>query len=156
MLMVTTKFNRKRAAAALIALGAVLIIIVLIAGRRGGDANTAFSNVVKNNRERVAYLEALGWSVDETAIEEQEVVIPRELDGIYAKYNEIQKTQGFDLSRHGGAEAMRYTYKIRNFPGGDDSAVADIIVYRNEVIAGDVQSVKLDGFMQGLRYPETR
>jgi len=28
--------------------------------------------------------------------------------------------------------------------------VADIIVYRNKVIAGDVQSTALNGFMHGL------
>ena len=31
--------------------------------------------------------------------------------------------------------------------------VADIIVYRNRVIAGDIQSNALDGFMVGLKYP---
>jgi hypothetical protein len=154
--MVTAKFNRKRAAAALIALGTVLILVVLLSGRRSESPDAAFSNVVKNNAERVAYLKSLGWSVAETAIDEQGIVIPREFDGVYEKYNEIQKAQGFDLSRHGGADAVRYTYKILNFPGGADDAVADIIVYRNEIIAGDVQSAKIDGFMQGLAYPEGR
>ncbi|MDR0446937.1 MAG: DUF4830 domain-containing protein [Oscillospiraceae bacterium] len=155
MVMVTTRFNRKRAVAALIALGAALIVLVLLFGRRS-EANSPTSKIVRSNNDRVEYLENLGWSVEENAIEEQTVTIPRELDGVYKRYNEIQTAQGFDLSTYGGAEAVRYTYRIRNFPGGDDSAVADIIVYRNEIIAGDVQSARLDGFMQGLSYPEIK
>ncbi|MDR1064973.1 MAG: DUF4830 domain-containing protein [Oscillospiraceae bacterium] len=156
MVMVTTKFNRKRAVAALIALGAVLILIVLLAGLRHDGSNAAFSRVVRSNSDRVKYLESFGWEIGENAVEELTVIIPRDLDGVYKKYNEIQTAQGFDLSKHGGEEAVRYTYRILNFPGGDDSAVADIIVYRNEIIAGDVQSVRLDGFMRGLEYPELR
>ena len=49
---------------------------------------------------------------------------------------------------------MRYTYKILNYPGEAD-VVADIIVFRNQVIAGDVQSVALYGFMHGLSMPES-
>jgi hypothetical protein len=154
--MVTAKFNRKRAAAALVALGAVLILVVLLSGRRSGSPGSALPGAVSGNAGRVAYLKALGWSVAEAALDEQDVVIPREFDGVYAKYNEIQKAQGFDLSLHGGSEAVRYTYKILNFPGGADDAVADIIVCRDEVIAGDVQSARIDGFMQGLKYPGKR
>jgi hypothetical protein len=33
--------------------------------------------------------------------------------------------------------------------------VADIIVYRNRIIAGDVQSAALDGFMTGLGFPKS-
>ena len=42
-----------------------------------------------------------------------------------------------------------------NYPGAgsDDPIVADLVVYRNEVIAGDVQSTRLDGFMHGLAFP---
>jgi len=47
-------------------------------------------------------------------------------------------------------EAMRYTYEILNYPTGDKGIVADIIIYRNSVIAGDVQSTALNGFMHGL------
>jgi len=50
-------------------------------------------------------------------------------------------------------EAVRYTYKVLNYPNAEN-VVADIIVFRNEVIAADVQSTSLDGFMHGLKLAE--
>ena len=49
-------------------------------------------------------------------------------------------------------EAVRYTYRILNYPE-NESVVADIIVFRNEIIAGDIQNNSLDGFMAGLKFP---
>ena len=48
----------------------------------------------------------------------------------------------------------RYTYQITNYPNSSDQVVADIVVYRNRIIAGDVQSTALDGFMHGLAFPK--
>ncbi|MDR0838581.1 MAG: DUF4830 domain-containing protein [Oscillospiraceae bacterium] len=152
MIIVTAKFNRKRAVISVVALAILLAAIVVLAGRRDAAAS-AIAAVAKNNGERVAYLKSFGWEIDEVAIEEQDVVIPREFSDVYRQYNEIQTQQGFNLAKYGGVEAVRYTYKILNYPDADVSAVADIIVYRNEIIAGDVQSSKLDGFMHGLAYP---
>ena len=159
MFILTARFNKRRAITAVIALGVVLITIILLAGahsraRIADVPEAAVNNSTLSNADRVAYLQKLGWTIDETALDEQAVTIPREFTEVYERYNEIQKAQGFDLSRYGGAEAVRYTYRVTNHPGGDENAVADIIVYRNEIIAGDIQSVKLDGFMAGLRFPE--
>ncbi len=164
MFIFTAKFNRKKAIAIVLALAVLLIVIILIAANTGNNSNNsvndandaaALSAVVKNNEQRVNYLNALGWEVEKEAIEEQEVVIPREFNDVYTNYNALQKAQGFDLSEYGGLEAMRYTYKVLNYPDATGTVVADIIVYRNEVIAGDVQSTALDGFMVGLEYPKT-
>ena len=155
MFILTARFNKRRAIIAVIVLGIVLIGIVLLAGalKKPTAPEAAIGKAMLNNADRVAYLENLGWAVDHAAIDEQAVTIPREFTEVYERYNEIQKAQGFDLTRFGGAEAVRYTYRVTNHPGGDENAVADIIVYRNEIIAGDIQSVKLDGFMAGLEFP---
>jgi hypothetical protein len=160
MFIFTAKFNRKKAIAIILALAVLLVVIILIAanaGKKTENANetAALSAVVKNNEQRVNYLKALGWEVEKEVIEEQNVVIPRTFSDIYADYNALQKAQGFDLSKYGGLEAMRYTYKVLNYPGAEGTVVADIIVNRNEVIAGDIQSNALDGFMVGLEYPKT-
>ncbi len=144
----------------MLALAAILIAIVLIAGSGDRSENNAaetaaLSAVVKNNEQRVNYLKALGWEVEPTVMEQQKIVIPRSFTDVYKKYNEIQLAQGFDLSKYGGVEAMRYTYRILNHPHATGTVVADIIVYKNEVIAGDIQSNALDGFMAGLEYPQT-
>ncbi|WP_073076113.1 DUF4830 domain-containing protein [Sporobacter termitidis] len=161
MFIFTAKFNKKKAVLAVLILAAVLIAVILIAGSISRSSNAknaketaALSAVVKNNDQRVKYLNSLGWEVDKNPLEEQQVVIPREFSDVYTKYNEIQTQQGFDLSKYGGIEAKRYTYKVLNYPETTGNVVADIIVYRNEVIAGDVQSNALDGFMVGLRYPK--
>ncbi len=52
----------------------------------------------------------------------------------------MQLAQGFDLSDYGGIEATLLSYEITNYPNETDIVVADLIIYRNEVIAGDVQS----------------
>ena len=156
MVVFSTKFNKKRAVITVLALAAALVIIVLLAGRRDkNEAQVTMGAVVRDNDERVSYLGSFGWQVEPQTIEEQAVLIPREFNDVYEKYNEIQTAQGFDLTKFAGVEAKRYTYRILNYPGEDSAAVADIIVYRNEIIAGDVQSTKLDGFMVGLKYPET-
>ena len=155
MVVFSTKFNRKRAVVAVVTLAVVLVLIVLIAGQRDKNAAQAtMGTIVRDNAERVSFLENLGWQVEAQTIEAQAVLIPKEFTEVYQKYNEIQLSQGFDLSKYAGVEAKRYTYRILNYPGEDVAAVADIIVYRNEIIAGDVQSNKLDGFMVGLKFPQ--
>jgi hypothetical protein len=157
MFIFTAKFNKKKAVAAVLILAVILIAIILIAGTLGKDNSketAALSAVVKNNEQRVAYLNSLGWEVEAEPIEEQAVVIPREFTTVYKDYNELQIAQGFDLTKYGGIEATRYTYKVLNYPNVSGNVVADIIVYRSEVIAGDVQSNSLDGFMVGLKYPQ--
>ena len=159
MFIFTTKFNKKKAVLAVLVLAAILIGIILIAGsvdrsKSNAKETAALSAVVKNNDQRVKFLNSLGWEVDKKVLEEQKVVIPRDFSDVYKRYNQIQIAQGFDLMKYGGIEATRYTYKVLNYPDATGNVVADIIIYRNEVIAGDVQSNALDGFMVGLRYPK--
>jgi hypothetical protein len=151
--MYTAKFNRKKAVVAVLVLAAVLCAIIVIAGRfgRAGGADAALSAVVRNNRQRVGYLESLGWRVEEDALDEQKVKIPVSFSDVYLKYNALQIAQGFDLTRYGGVEATRYTYKVKNHPSSENDIVADIIVYKDKVIAGDIQSCAPDGFMNGLK-----
>ena len=156
MFMYTAKFSKKTAVLSVLVLAAILCAIILLVGSAWSKSAPAanLTQTVRGNDARVSFLRSLGWEVDSDPVDEQTIVIPREFDGVYEKYNEIQLQQGFDLTKYGGIEAVRYTYKVNNYPGTDDPVVADIVVYRNKVIAGDVQSTALDGFMQGLEYPK--
>lgn len=152
MFIFTAKFNKKKAILIVLLLGILLCAIILFASRHSSTAETAaLSAVVKNNDQRVEYLESLGWKIESEPIEEQTVIIPKTFPDVYANYNELQIQQGFDLSEYAGMEATRYTYKVLNYPNEKNMVVADILVYRNEVIAGNIQSVALDGFMTGLK-----
>lgn len=149
MFVLTTKFN-KRKFITIAAIVAALIVVILIAALSPSDTDVLSSAAtVRSNEQRVTYLKSLGWEVENTPLEEQTVIIPKEFDGVYSDYVKLQSEQGFDLSKYAGMEATRYTYKVLNYPY-DGDVVADIIVYRNRIIAGDIQSPSLDGFMIGL------
>ena len=150
--MFTAKLNKRKLIATVLAIIVLIMAILIISGKKDSVDASAIAKTVKNNEQRIAYLKSFGWEVDSDPLEEETVVIPRKLNGVYKDYNDIQQSQGFDLSKFGGMEAVRYTYKVLNHPDAKD-VVADIIVFRNEVIAADVQSTALDGFMHGLKMP---
>lgn len=152
MFIFTAKLNKKRAIIGILLFAVLICAIILVAGIRSAVSTEAdsLSAIVKTNEQRVQYLNALGWEVEATPLEEQDILIPREFSGVYETYNDLQKQQGFDLSDYCGMEATRYTYKVTNY-GGEEMVVADLIVCQDVVIAGDIQSTGLDGFMQELK-----
>ena len=83
----------------------------------------------------------------------QELVIPQEMDDSYAQYLALQQEQGFDLTRYKGKRAKRYTYEITNYPTGESGVQANLLIYKNTVIGGEVLSPQLDGFLHGLAMP---
>ena len=157
MFIITAKFNKRKVIAALLLL-VIIAAVVLICVSGGGQESSPVSlaAVVKDNQQRVAYLESFGWQVSDEPIDQQDVLIPKAFDDVYSRYNELQVEQGFDLSKYSGLEAVRYTYSVSNHPTAKGSVVADIIVYRNQIIAGDIQCLSSkDGFMAGLEFPKS-
>lgn len=104
----------------------------------------------KTVEQRVAFLESFGWQVEAQEDEIMEVVIPKQFDEVYEKYNDIQKTQGCDLTRYAGKRCKRYTYVVNNYPEHPENIRANILVYNGKIIGGDICSLDLDGFMQGF------
>ena len=100
---------------------------------------------------RIAYLQALGWEADPATETTQEIVIPRVFNGVFGDYNALQKQQGFDLSTYAGETCTAYTYRVTNYEGSTDTVLAQLFVYRNRVIGGDIHATAMDGFMHGLR-----
>ena len=105
---------------------------------------------IKTNEDRIRFLGQFGWVVKPEAVESIEVTIPAEFDKIFTAYNEIQKRQGLDLSKYKKKNVQRYTYEITNYEGYDGTVYANILVYRNKVIGGDVCSADVKGFMHGF------
>ncbi len=97
--------------------------------------------------DTAAFLSSLGYTFSENYTEKT-FTIPIEFDMVYNNYNEIQKEAGFDLSPYKGRTCTMYTYEIYNHPFGKCNA--NIIVYKGEIIGGDISSVNLDGFMTAL------
>jgi hypothetical protein len=77
------------------------------------------------------------------------VKIPAEFDKSYESYNNLQKLQGFDLTEYRSKTADMYTFKVLNYPC-DNDVFANILVYDGAVIAGDLVSYAIDGFLTGL------
>ena len=149
MFVYTAKLSRKKIVAAAVAAAAVVIAIIL-AVALGSAGRAAGAPDMSKNADRVAWLRSLGREVDEEPLESRTVVIPRTFGGVYADYIALQREQGFPLEDYGGMEATRYTYRVTNWDG-DEEVVADMIVYGQTVIAGDLQCPALDGFMAALK-----
>lgn len=158
MFIFTAKINKRRLAAGAAALillcGTALAVGRLDAGR-SVDASTsaAAPKKVKTNEDRVAYLENFGWQVSAEPIAVEELLVPEEFDETYEEYLQLQNAQGFDLTELRGKRIKRYTYEITNYPTGETGVQASLLIYKNNVVGGEVLSAKLDGFLHGLDMP---
>ena len=100
---------------------------------------------------RLLFLERLGWQVDAESEEREHIRLPEELSDVMAGYNRMQKAQGYDLSRHLGERCEKYSYRLTNYPDCGQTVMVTLYVRGRRVIAGDVHSTALDGFMHGLK-----
>lgn len=156
MFIFTAKLDRRKAVLCIALLALLLAAVILLVSLRGSSgspqATPAPQLTVANEAEAAAYLAGLGWEVDEKPLEVRELVIPRSFSGAYADYAALQERQGLPLQEYGGMKATRYTFAVRNYPNsGQQQIVADLVVCGQTVIAGDIQSTALDGFMVGLK-----
>ena len=49
---------------------------------------------------------------------------------------------------------MRYVYKINNFPGATDPVYATLLIYKDQVIGGDVTDTAAKGAVRGFKMPD--
>ena len=85
---------------------------------------------------------------------EKEITIPKTFDEVYTRYNkDIQIPSGFDRRKYAGKQVALYTYIVINYPT-EDEVTANLLVYNNKIIGGDICSVSLDGFMHGFTPPD--
>ncbi len=148
MLIMTTKVDKRKV---FIALGAVLAAIVLLLLLGGGpDAQPTASMTTDTNDARVKFLTDLGWEVTASPVEATEVKIPKKSDEVFDRYNELQKSQGYDLTKFAGKTAMRYVYKITNYPDATEPVYATLLIYKDQIIGGDVTNTTPGGKVQGF------
>ncbi len=144
---------------AIISLTAVILLVPEYTPRTTAAiarANESYNyDKIKTNEDRVAFLSQFGWDVDVEPTEEVTMRIPAEFDKVMNTYNELQKRGGLDLSKYKGREVTRYSYNVRNYPDYDGSVTANVIVYKNRVIGGDVSSSDVSGFIGTFEYPHT-
>lgn len=104
-----------------------------VSAQAGADTDN-----VSVNEGRLAFLQGLGYQTESEPEEIIDVLIPATFDTTYDNYNALQKQQGYDLEKYKGKKVKRYRYKILNYPGKNVSAEATLLIYKGEVIGGDV------------------
>ena len=135
-----------RGRAAAIVLGAACLLLLLLGLRvllGPADCST--------REGRLAFLSRLGWEVLAESETHESCLLPAELPEMLEEYNIMQRAQGYDLNRHLGERCDIYTYTITNYPQSGQVVLATLYVQGPRVIAGDVHSTALDGFMHGLK-----
>ena len=105
---------------------------------------------VKSAEDARAFLSQFGWEVDAATAKTVEVTMPAEFDKVFVGYNELQKRQGLDLSKYRNRQVTRYTFTVTNYEGYDGEVLANVLVYRNRVIGGDICSADVTGFVVGF------
>lgn len=105
---------------------------------------------IKGNDDVINFLSQFGWQVDAEPVEVQVVTIPAEFDKVFAAYNEIQKSQGLNLSKFKKKDVTRYTFTVTNYADYSGTVYANVLVYRNRVIGGDICSADASGFIHGF------
>ncbi|MBQ7319587.1 MAG: DUF4830 domain-containing protein [Clostridia bacterium] len=105
---------------------------------------------VKSAEDAARFLAQFGWEVNVSDVEEVGAKLPATFDKILTAYNELQMRQGLNLSKYKNKEITRYTFEVNNYPGADGPVLANVLVYRNRVIGGDLCSADVTGFVTGF------
>lgn len=148
MMVMTAKVDMKKIALILAAVAAVIVALILLFG--GSDAQTT-SAPVSSNDARVKFLTDFGWEVSASPAESSQVRIPETMTEVFDRYNQLQKSQGYDLTSYAGKNVMRFVYKVNNYPGATEPVYATVLVYKNQVIGGDITDTAAGGKVQGFK-----
>ena len=153
MFVMAAKITKGKILVAALALCCVALVIIVAVAGSGGTVAANADYVTKTNDERVDFLKDFGWEVENDPVSVSDIVIPTNFDATYDTYNNIQLAQGLDLSKYKGEKAVKYTYKVTNYPDNAETVNANLIVVDETINAGDVSSTSLGGFMHGFAKP---
>lgn len=101
-----------------------------------------YSLKVSDKEETEKFFSQFGLNVDFANCVEREIVIPEEFDSVFEEYNNLQKSQGLDLSKYKGRAAQQRIYPIITEYRQDFYAV--LIVVNDKVVAGHINTGGID------------
>lgn len=131
-----------------------LIIIFNIYKNANKITQSQLSNPIsfngKTNKNRINFFKQYGWETSNEPSEISDVVIPQHFDDVFEEYNNIQKKQNMDLKKYKGKVVKHYSYEINNYPNHPNNIRGNLLVYEGQIIAVDICSLDLEGFMHGI------
>ena len=151
MFIVSLKNLRKSLICIFISVVCIMLMLFSFSKKENSSQDNNILNISANdNNSRILFLKECGWEVNSDPIEENTVTIPSNFNETFSAYNDIQKTQGFDLSKYSGKACQKYTYQILNYKDCDTPVKANILIYKNKIIAGDIFHTGQDKFIKPI------
>ena len=151
MMVMTAKVDFKKILLGLTAAAALVLALILLFG--GGDTTQTAAPALSGNDARVKFLTDFGWEVTTSPVESSQVKIPTETTEVFDRYNALQKSQGYDLTQYAGKKVMRYVYQVNNYPGAKEPVYATVLVYKDQIIGGDITDTTPGGKITGFSKP---
>ncbi len=149
MFVVSMKTTRSHILVGVLLSVLLLVTMAALCWQPGADAMTQ-PVVASRDDDRRGYLQGLGYELDEQAPDVREILIPVEFDETFTAYNALQQACGMDLTDYRGERVKCWTYTVTNYPS-EDAVVANLYVYKDKVVGGDISSTAQDGFSHGLK-----
>ena len=141
----------------------ILCIAVLVLLLTLGQAETVYASAggreinyggMKTNEDRVAFIEGFGIKVKPEPIAEETFTMPEDFDRVILGYNQIQKTQGLDLTKYSRKRVTHYQYEVTNYDT-EGKVFVNLLVYRGRIIGADISSAADGGFVSSLTELDT-
>ena len=135
-----------------------LCLVVLVALVAVGSQETVYASAsgseinyggMKDNEDRVAFIEGFGIKVKSEPVREDTFTMPDDFDRVISGYNQLQRSQGLDLTKYKRKRVTHYMYEVTNYDS-EGTVYVNLIVYRNRIIAADIASAAEGGFVSSL------
>ena len=147
MVFVNLKLTNRKIAAVLLIFTAVVVLAVAL--RLETFSMTDDEGIKCTDEAAVReYLHSFGLEPSEVTVDE--IIVPHEFNDVYENYNDIQRSQGFDLSDYKGKVLQRYTFKINGHPNGGHY-FAEVLLFNKTVVGADIYSTEIDGSISPLK-----
>lgn len=131
----------------LICLICILLIILVFQTEVLLPVSISMDNIDKG----LSFLEDNGWIVEAEPDNSVYVVISSN-QPCFAEYRQLQLEQGFDFDRIVGKRVLKVTFDLKEYPSIDEPEgyFANIYFYDGVIVAAEIISVSIDGFMEGV------
>lgn len=139
--------------AALIILVLALLVSVITVGAEDSVYASGESEInyggMKTREDRIAFIKQFGIEVDGESEKSEKYRLPENFDRVISGYNQLQISQGLNLTKYAKKRITHYAYKVTN-AAKEGEVYVNLLVYRQKIIACDVSSLEENGFVLPL------